>query len=51
VWPAAGFVNAAHGHGGSTWLVNAEAAENAAQFDHFIQGRSGEVLPGLLGVA
>ena len=51
VWPAAGFVNAAHGHGGSTWLVNAEASENAAQFDHFIQGRSGEVLPGLLGVA
>ena len=48
VWPAAGLVNAAHGHGASTWLVNAEAAENTARFDHFVQGRSGEILPGLL---
>ena len=51
VWPAAGFVSAARSHGASTWLVNAEAAENTALFDHFVRGRSGEVLPGLLGTA
>ena len=51
VWPAAGFVSAAHGHGASTWLVNAEAAENTVLFDHFVRGRSGEILPGLLAPA
>ena len=51
VWPAAGFVNAARGHGASTWLVNAEAAENTVLFDHFVRGRSGEILPGLLAPA
>ena len=51
VWPAAGLVNAAHGYGASTWLVNAEAAENTALFDHFVRGRSGLVLPALLGTA
>lgn len=51
VWPAAGFVSGARGHGASTWLVNAEPAENTALFDHFVQGRSGEVLPSLLRTA
>ena len=51
VWPAAGLVNGARGHGASTWLVNAEPAENTALFDHFVQGRSGEVLPSLLRTA
>jgi NAD-dependent deacetylase len=51
VWPAAGLVTSAHGHGASTWLVNAEAADNTALFDHFVRGRSGEVLPRLLGTA
>jgi NAD-dependent deacetylase len=51
VWPAAGLVNAARGQGASTWLVNAEPAENTALFDHFVQGPSGAVLPVLLGAA
>ena len=51
VWPAAGLVSTARAHGATTWLVNAEAAENVALFDHFVRGRSGEVLPVLLGTA
>ena len=51
VWPAAGLVSAARAHGAATWLVNAEAAENTELFDHFVRGRSGEVLPVLLGTA
>jgi NAD-dependent deacetylase len=51
VWPAAGLVVTARTHGGATWLVNAEPPENAAFFEHFRQGRSGELLPGLLGTA
>ncbi|HEX8438648.1 NAD-dependent deacylase [Archangium sp.] len=48
VWPAAGFVDTARKSGGETWLVNAEPAENTGRFHHFIQGRSGEVLPKLV---
>jgi NAD-dependent deacetylase len=51
VWPAAGLVSTARAHGATTWLVNAEAAENTSLFDHFVRGRSGEVLPVLLGTA
>lgn len=51
VWPAAGFVSMARGYGAQSWLVNAEPAENTALFDHFVRGRSGEVLPVLLGTA
>jgi NAD-dependent deacetylase len=47
VWPAAGFVDMAKARGAETWLVNAEPADNRARFDHFVEGKSGEVLPGL----
>lgn len=49
VWPAAGLVNLARGLGASTVLVNAEPAENTARFHTFVQGRSSEILPNLLG--
>lgn len=49
VFPAAGLVDVAQRRGGTTWLVNAEAPENRSRFAHFVQGRSGEVLPALLG--
>ncbi|HEY6549006.1 MAG TPA: Sir2 family NAD-dependent protein deacetylase [Vicinamibacteria bacterium] len=51
VWPAAGMVNAARARGATTWLVNAEAAENTAAFHHFVEGPSGLVLPALLKTA
>jgi NAD-dependent deacetylase len=51
VWPAAGMVHTARARGAATWLVNAEAAENTALFHHFVEGRSGVVLPALLGTA
>lgn len=47
VYPAAGLVDLAARHGAETWLVNAEAADNRSRFDHFVQGRSAEVLPKL----
>ncbi|APR75655.1 NAD-dependent protein deacetylase of SIR2 family protein [Minicystis rosea] len=49
VHPAAAFVDAASQLGAETWLVNAEAAANATQFQRFVQGPSGKVLPELLG--
>ncbi len=51
VYPAAGLVDVARRLRGETYLVNADPADNAARFHHFIQGKSGEVLPSLLGVA
>jgi NAD-dependent deacetylase len=48
VYPAAGLVQLARHHKAETWLLNAERAENAAAFDHFVQGRSAELLPELL---
>jgi NAD-dependent deacetylase len=50
VYPAAGLVDLARRHGAETWLVNAEPAENAHRFHHFVQGKSGEVLAELLSV-
>jgi NAD-dependent deacetylase len=50
VWPAAGLVNQARSLGASTVLVNAEPAENTVRFHRFVQGKSAEVLPDLLGV-
>jgi NAD-dependent deacetylase len=47
VYPAAGLVDRARLHGAETWLVNAEPAENTGRFHHFVEGRSGEVLPAL----
>jgi NAD-dependent protein deacetylase/lipoamidase len=49
VYPAAALVDRARIHGAETWLVNAEPAENAGRFHHYVEGRSGEVLPRLLG--
>ena len=49
VWPAAGLVNLAREAGGTAILVNAEAAENTARFHRFLQGKSAEILPILLG--
>lgn len=49
VYPAAALVDEARAAGGETWLVNADPAENLSRFHHFVRGRSGEVLPALLG--
>ena len=51
VFPAAGLVGVARRRGGRTWLVNAQPADNAELFEHFVQGPAGRVLPELLGVA
>jgi NAD-dependent deacetylase len=51
VWPAAGLVDVARRVGGRTWLVNAEPAANTDAFEHFVCGKSAEVLPDFLGVA
>jgi NAD-dependent deacetylase len=49
VYPAAGLVDLARRIGAKTYLVNAEPADNTARFHSFVQGKSAEVLPGLLG--
>lgn len=51
VYPAAGLVDVAKRRGADTWLVNADPADNTHRFDHFVQGKSGEVLPELLSVS
>jgi NAD-dependent deacetylase len=50
VYPAAGLVDTARAYGAETWLVNQDPADNASRFEHFVQGKSGEVLPDLLAV-
>ncbi len=50
VYPAAGLVSAARRRGADTWLVNLQPSDNTGLFDHFVQGASGEVLPGLFEV-
>jgi NAD-dependent deacetylase len=50
VYPAAGLVDLAARAGAETWLVNAEPADNASRFRHFVQGKSAEVLPRLFRV-
>jgi NAD-dependent deacetylase len=47
VFPAAGLVVRAREKGAETWLVNAEPAGNRGDFDHFVQGQSGRILPDL----
>lgn len=49
VYPAAGLVRRARALGAQTWLVNAEPADNALAFHHFVQGKSAQLLPSLLG--
>ncbi|RKH51652.1 SIR2 family NAD-dependent protein deacylase [Corallococcus llansteffanensis] len=51
VWPAAGLVDQVRALRGDTWLVNFESAANTERFHHFVQGRSGEVLPSLATLA
>ncbi|MBS2027303.1 MAG: NAD-dependent deacylase [Deltaproteobacteria bacterium] len=51
VYPAAELVQQTHRAGAETWLVNLEPAANTESFDHFIQGKSGAILPKLLGVS
>ncbi len=48
VYPAAGLVQLARRHGAETWLFNAEPADNAAAFQHYVRGKSTELLPELL---
>jgi NAD-dependent deacetylase len=48
VTPASAFVEEARKLGAETWLVNLEPPPNLDYFDHFIEGESGRVLPGLL---
>lgn len=51
VSPAAQLVETARELGAETWLVNAEAPRNVRAFDHIELGKSGELLPRLLGVS
>jgi NAD-dependent deacetylase len=48
VYPAAGLVQSVREARGETWLVNAEASQNVRAFQHYLRGRSGEILPELL---
>jgi NAD-dependent deacetylase len=48
VYPAAGLVDVARRAGAKSWLVNADAADNARAFDYVYRGKSGELLPVLL---
>ena len=50
VYPAAGYVMFARAHGARTILVNLDPPDNLGAFQEFHPGRSGELLPGLLGV-
>jgi NAD-dependent deacetylase len=50
VYPAANFVNWARQRGARTVYVGPEAPLNAAAFTHVVEGKAGEVLPGLFRV-
>jgi len=50
VYPAAGFVHWARQSGARTVYVGPEAPLNAAAFTHVVEGKAGEVLPGLFEV-
>ena len=50
VYPAANFVHWARLGGARTVYVGPEAPLNAAAFTHVVEGKAGEVLPGLFGV-
>jgi NAD-dependent deacetylase len=47
VYPAAGFVHWARQHGARTVYVGPEPPLNASAFTHVVEGKAGEVLPGL----
>jgi NAD-dependent deacetylase len=50
VYPAANFVHWARQNGARTVYVGPEAPLNAAAFTHVVEGKAGEVLPGLFVV-
>jgi NAD-dependent deacetylase len=50
VYPAAGFVHWARQAGARTVYVGPEAPLNASAFTHVVEGKAGEVLPGLFQV-
>lgn len=50
VYPAAGFVHWARQSGARTVYVGPEHPLNAEAFDHIVEGKAGEVLPGLFAV-
>jgi NAD-dependent deacetylase len=50
VYPAAGFVNWARLAGARSVYVGPEAPLNASAFTHVVEGKAGEVLPGLFQV-
>jgi NAD-dependent deacetylase len=45
VYPAAGFVSEARGHGIRTCEINLEPSDNARQFDEVRYGPAGDVVP------
>jgi len=49
VYPAANFVHWARQHGARTVYVGPEPPLNAGAFTHVVEGKAGEVLPGLFG--
>jgi NAD-dependent deacetylase len=51
VYPAAGFVNWARQSGAQTVYIGPEHPLNASAFTHIVEGKAGEVLPGLFVVA
>jgi NAD-dependent deacetylase len=51
VYPAANFVHWARQYGARTVYVGPEAPLNATAFTHVVEGKAGEVLPGLFEVA
>jgi len=50
VYPAANFVHWARQNGARTVYIGPEAPLNAAAFTHVVEGKGGEVLPGLFAV-
>ena len=50
VYPAANFVNWARQAGARTVYVGPERPLNAGAFTHIVEGKAGEVLPGLFEV-
>jgi NAD-dependent deacetylase len=50
VYPAANFVNWARRAGARTVYIGPERPLNAAAFTHIVEGKAGEVLPGLFAV-
>jgi NAD-dependent deacetylase len=49
VYPAAALVDVTRRVGGSSWLINLEAAANASSFDHVVLGPASRELPVLFG--